>query len=380
MSLWVDKYRPKCLEDLQFHKEIGEMITKMVVDGDFPHLLFYGPTGAGKHTMIQALLRKVFGKGAHRTKTEHRSFKATKSKTIDLTTVGSSYHIEMTPQDAGIYDRIVVQEVIKEIASSHTISTGSAPCFKVVVLKEVDRLTRSAQHGLRRTMEKYMATCRLLLCCENASKVIDPLRSRCLAIRIPAPKHDEILNMLNYVAKQEGVRVDVELAKKICLQSDRNMRHALLMMEACYVDNKQMSKDQDVKMAAWQIFIEEIAKLAIEEQTPTRIMMIRSKLYELLVKCIPPEMIMQQLAEALMKRLDDSLRFEIAEWAAFHEHRMNQGSKKVVHIEAFLARFMQLYRIGSLHIVSPNPLAEPAVAGEDLRRGWLEPAQLRQIC
>jgi len=344
MYLWVDKYRPKCLEDLQFHKDIAEMIKKMVADGDFPHLLFYGPTGAGKHTMIQALLREVFGKGAHRVKTEHRSFKATKSKTIDLTTVGSSYHIEMTPQDAGIYDRVVVQEVIKEIASSHTISTGSGPCFKVVVLKEVDRLTRSAQHGLRRTMEKYMATCRLILCCENASKVIDPLRSRCLAVRVPAPKHDEILNMLNYVAKQEGVKVDTGLAKKICLQSNRNMRHALLMMEACYADNKQMSEDQEVKMAAWQIFIEEIAKLAIEEQTPARLMVIRSKIYELLVKCIPPEMIMQQLASALMKRLDDTLRFQVAEWAAFHEHRMNQGSKKVVHIEAFMARFMQIYR------------------------------------
>jgi len=348
--LWVDKYRPEGLKDLQFHRDIAEMIKKMVADGDFPHLMFYGPTGAGKHTLIQALLREVFGKGAMRKKTEHRSFKATKSKEIECTMVGSSYHIEMTPHDAGIYDRIVVQEVIKEIASSHTISSVSGPSFKVVVLKEVDRMTRSAQHGLRRTMEKYMATCRLILCCENASKVIDPLRSRCLAIRVSAPNHDEILSMLKYVAKKENINLEEGLAKKICLQSDRNMRTALLMMEACNVDNKQMSEDQEVKTAAWRIFIEEIAKLAIEEQSPSRLMQIRSKLYELLVKCIPEEMIMQQLAQSLMKRLDDSLRFEVAEWAAFHEHRMNQGSKKVVHIEAFVARFMHIYRKWTLDL------------------------------
>merc|ERR1712176_699795 len=176
------------------------MIKKMVADGDFPHLLFYGPSGAGKHTLIHALLRQVYGKGVSRTKTEHREFKASKTKKVDLKTVGSSYHIEMCPQDAGIYDRVVVQEVIKEIASSHTLTAANMPAFKVVVLKEVNQLTRSAQHGLRRTMEKYMATCRLILCCENVSKVIDPLRSRCLSIRVPAPSDLEVMTVLNHIA------------------------------------------------------------------------------------------------------------------------------------------------------------------------------------
>lgn len=57
---------------------------------------------------------------------------------------------------------------------------------------EVDRLSKNAQHALRRTMEKYTATCRLVLCCNNPSKVIDPLRSRCLGIRVGAPTTDEV--------------------------------------------------------------------------------------------------------------------------------------------------------------------------------------------
>lgn len=63
----------------------------------------------------------------------------------------------------------------------------------MVVLNEVDKLTKGAQHALRRTMEKYMSSCRLILCCNSSTKVIEPLRSRCLSLRIPAPSVDEVL-------------------------------------------------------------------------------------------------------------------------------------------------------------------------------------------
>lgn len=125
----------------------------------------------------------------------------------------------MNPSDVGNSDRLVVQEVLKEIAQYHLADSNSKRQFKgkadrtarlplcyqrliawtwskcllaVVLLMEVDRLSKNAQHALRRTMEKYTATCRLVLCCNNPSKVIDPLRSRCLGIRVGAPTTDEV--------------------------------------------------------------------------------------------------------------------------------------------------------------------------------------------
>ena len=98
----------------------------------------------------------------------------------------------MNPSDAGSNDRFVVQEVIKEIAQSGSVlaKTGAqkkGPAFKVILMVEVDRLSRQAQAGLRRTMEKSSSACRLVMICTNPSKVIDPIRSRCLGIRIAAP-------------------------------------------------------------------------------------------------------------------------------------------------------------------------------------------------
>jgi replication factor C subunit 3/5 len=63
MTLWCDKYRPHSLKNLDFNKEQAERLRNLVEGGDFPHLLFYGPSGAGKKTRVLCLLREVFGSG-----------------------------------------------------------------------------------------------------------------------------------------------------------------------------------------------------------------------------------------------------------------------------------------------------------------------------
>ena len=125
-------------------------------------MIFHGPSGAGKKTRIMALLRELYGPGVYKIKLEHLQFKTPSNKKIDITSLGSLYHTEMNPGDVGIYDRLIVQNVIKDMAQSQSLSMSASSSedakkrsFKVLLLTEVDSLTRDAQNALRRTMEKY---------------------------------------------------------------------------------------------------------------------------------------------------------------------------------------------------------------------------------
>lgn len=199
--LWVDAHRPSRLDDLSYHNDTTQRLRRLAErPASMPHLLVYGPSGSGKKTRVSALLHALYGPGAAKIRLDKRTFVTPTKRQIEIHMLTSNYHIELSPGDAGLNDRFVVQDVIKEMASNKNVvamstsekaASTKAP-FKTVVLTEVDRLSRQAQAALRRTMEKYTSTCRLILVCNNQSKVIEPVRSRCLGIRVGAPTHDEV--------------------------------------------------------------------------------------------------------------------------------------------------------------------------------------------
>ncbi|CAF1541155.1 unnamed protein product, partial [Adineta steineri] len=191
MSLWCDKYRPRNFQELDYQFEQAKLLQTIVANGDFPHFLIFGPNGSGKKTRITCLLHALYGDGVQSLRLENHEYETPSRKKIEITTIGSNYHTQVNPSDVGIYDRVVIHELIKTIAQTKQINSIEQRSFKIIVIVEVDKLTRDAQHSLRRTMEKYVSSCRLILCCNSTSRVIPAIRSRCLGIRIAAPTTDE---------------------------------------------------------------------------------------------------------------------------------------------------------------------------------------------
>ena len=92
-------------------------------------MLFYGPSGAGKKTRVLATLRALYGPGAEKIKIDARIFTTSSNRKLEFNIVSSVYHLEITPSDVGNYDRVVIQELLKEIAQTQQVDLNAKQRF-----------------------------------------------------------------------------------------------------------------------------------------------------------------------------------------------------------------------------------------------------------
>lgn len=410
--LYVDKHRPTSFQQLTYHPELTERLQGLSRVADLPHTLFYGPPGAGKRTRINCLLRDLFGPGAQKVRVTQRIFLTPSKRKIDINIITSNHHIELTPRyvyqpnpnppsrseastarakravvlphalanfflstssDAGNYDRLVVQDVIKDIAktavleggpvepgnlSGHTPTATAKGKFKVVVIYSADQLTRDAQAALRRTMEKYMSNLRLILCADSLARLIAPIRSRCLLLRVPAPSESDLLNVLDAVAKKEKFGLPPASAQSITRNSQGNTRRAVLMLElyhqhggAADTGSKEGKKALDAAIALpdWEQVARSAADVALTKLTSEGVLEVRAMLYALLTHAIPATTILKTVSFRMTQRIpaseeNDELRSAVIAWAAVYQSRLRQGAKPILHLEAFVVKIMSVYK------------------------------------
>lgn len=136
-----------------------------------------------------------------------------------------------------------------------------------------------------------MPFCRIIANCESLSKVIQPVRSRCLQVRVPAPNEQQILHVLRTISSAEHFDLPPELALNISRQSRRNLRRAIMMLQTVKLKNPNLSAKSYVPCPEYESYTRDIAKDVISEQSPKALRAIRSKLYDLLTKGITADMI-----------------------------------------------------------------------------------------
>ena len=348
--LWVDKHCPRTFDQLTVHNDLTDRLRLLSSSPDIPHLLLYGPSGAGKRTRAGCIIRNLFGASADRRKITHRTFKVgDANKEIDVTTVSSSHHVEVNPSESGNNDHLLIQELIKDMASTVPLealqSAPSRKSIKIIVLHEVDRMSRLAQQGLRRTMEKYSRTCRIIMIADSVTRVLEPLRSRCLGIRVPLPSEQAIQSVLATVAMKEGVTLPDPLAHRLSISSKCNLRRAILQLEATRVSvgSLVLPAEAPIMLGDWEYACKDAAVLLTRAQSAEQLLAFRKRMQELLSHAVPSDVILRRLVDNILHIADDEICPEICKVAAHFDHNLTKGTKAIFHLEAFAARFMQLY-------------------------------------
>lgn len=345
---WLELHRPAFLSDLTVHPQANELLTQISSSFAFPHLLFAGPPGSGKKTRVLAFLRNLFHESieTNKMRVDYRNVEigdkeeGTK-KQVEVQVTSSPWHVELTPADAGNNDRHVISFFVKEIASSQAIGKAQV---KVVVINDAHRLSRLAQQALRRTMEKYAKSCRLILVCDSLSQIIEPVRSRCLVVRTPKVCNEAVSQIVVEIAERERCVLSEQHKEKIVMEAHGNIRRALVLLET-FAIRQRAGNGGEPQPPEWERYTDDLCNTILMEQLkPELIKKIRNHLYELLVHCVPPTEIFRRMVHVLLQKIDTSLVGPVTEAAAAYEARMQNGTKPIFHLEAFVARFICIYR------------------------------------
>lgn len=308
--LWVEKYRPKSLDDIVNQKEIVERLKKFVADRNMPHLLFAGPPGTGKTTAALALVHDLYGDNY------------------------KQYFLELNASDERGID--VIRNKVKEFA--RTVPPGDVP-FKVVLLDEADNMTADAQQALRRTMELYTQTTRFILACNYLSKIIEPIQSRTALFRFYPLKKEDVVNRLAYIAKNEGVEYDEKALETIYDITQGDMRKSINILQAASAYGKvTVEAVYKVLGLAQPKEVREMINLALSGKFNEA----RAKLRELLVNYgLSGEDIVKQVHREITGgelQIPEELRVLLADYIGEVEFRIMEGADDEIQLSAMLAR------------------------------------------
>lgn len=237
---WVEKYRPRCIDDIAHQEEVVATLKKAVGSGaskgDLPHLLLYGPPGTGKTSTALALCRDLFG--PHNFKARVLELNASDERGIAI-----------------VRDKIktFAQSTIANIANTRGPDGTVYPCppFKVVILDEADAITADAQTALRRTMEAHSRVTRFILICNYISRIIGPLTSRCAKFRFKPLPVSAMGAHLRKVADAEHVNVADDTLARLVEYSEGDLRKAITTLQSGHrMQSNSSALDDDTISAA----------------------------------------------------------------------------------------------------------------------------------
>jgi DNA polymerase III delta prime subunit len=208
--LWVEKYRPKTVDDAILPKHLKKTFKEILKTGEIPNLLFTGTAGVGKTTIAKALCNELG---------------------LDYLLVNGS--------EEGNIDTL--RNKIKHFASTVSLQGG----YKVVILDEADYLNpQSTQPALRGFIEEFSNNCRFIMTCNFKNRIIEPLHSRCSVVEFNIAKKDmpdlcgSFMKRVGTILDGENVEYDQAVIAELIMKHMPDWRRVLNELQRYSVSGK----------------------------------------------------------------------------------------------------------------------------------------------
>ena len=188
--LWVEKYRPKTIEDCILPDSTKKTFKDFLDKGEIPNLLLSGPPGIGKTTVAKALCHEL----------------------------GVDYYVINGSDEGRFLD--TVRNQAKNFASTVSLSASDAK-HKVIIIDEADNTTHDVQLLLRANIEAFYNNCRFIFTCNFKNRIIEPLHSRCAVVEFGINGKQKpaiaakFFKRLGTILEAEGVEADPKVLAEL---------------------------------------------------------------------------------------------------------------------------------------------------------------------
>lgn len=149
-------------------------------------------------------------------------------------------------------------EYIRDIKED-VIFTPSEQGIKVYIIDEVHMLSESAFNALLKTLEEPPRNVIFVLATTEIQDIPATILSRCQRFDFKRLTTDDVVERLNYIAKQESFSLDKEAAILLAHLSKGGMRDAVSLFELC-LDQNGCVTENGVRDAAGIVGIETIVQ------------------------------------------------------------------------------------------------------------------------
>lgn len=202
--------------NLEIHKNIEERLDNFITNRKIPNILFHGPNGSGKRTIVYNFIDKIYNNN-----------KELKQNYVLFVNCAQGKGIKF------------IREDLKFFAKTN-INSQNGNLFKSVILSNADKLTIDAQSALRRCIELFSHTTRFFIIVEDKFKLLKPILSRFSELYIPLPIIDnKSVNLHKYNIENNEINKTIVTIKKILVNLTDNSENIYQISEKLY--NKGIS-------------------------------------------------------------------------------------------------------------------------------------------
>ncbi len=312
---WVDKYRPKKLDEIVQQEEIKSILKNSLICKNIPHLLLYGPPGTGKTSIILACCYELFGP---------TNFS---ERVIELNASG----------EGGIG---IVRTKITDFARKSLCNPDPkypSPEFKIIILDEADAMTTEAQSALRKVIEEFSSTTRFCFICNYINQIIEPIISRCMKFRFKPILERNIIMKMEEICQKENFNIPVNILEKINFISKGDARKSIIILQNLkYIyDFKGTINIDDVYSITGYVpekIVKKIFNKCINKSTSLK--EIISYIDYVRIKGYPINSILYTLNDILLNNtsLSDLVKSKIFYNLGIIEKKLNDGSDEYIQL------------------------------------------------